>query len=169
MAITDPLTGLYNPRGLSELGRREIDRARRFNRPLSAIFLDLDDFKEVNDTYGHVNGDQVLISLANACRQNIREVDIIGRMGGDEFVVLLPETELKSACQVAERLRRFTEQMRITTEIAQIQVTASLGVGLYTEEMKDLATLIDQADMAMYAAKQAGKNRVMDCHAVQGN
>lgn len=160
VAITDPLTGLYNLRGLGELGRREVDRARRFHRPLSAIFLDVDNFKRFNDTYGHAMGNQVLILLAEHCRRNMRDVDILARYGGEEFVILLPETELKTARQVAERLRLCVETEPMDTELGPLSVTISLGVAALNLRTPDLSTLIKRADAAMYSAKRTGRNLV---------
>ncbi|HEX7557404.1 MAG TPA: diguanylate cyclase, partial [Leptolinea sp.] len=106
LAISDELTGLFNRRGLMDLGRREVDRARRFHHPLSAAIMDLDNFKSVNDTYGHVAGDQLLNQIADCCRASFREIDIIGRYGGDEIVVLLIENDIDQAYQVADRSRQ---------------------------------------------------------------
>jgi diguanylate cyclase (GGDEF)-like protein/PAS domain S-box-containing protein len=160
LAITDPLTDLYNRRGLVELGRREIDRSRRFGRPLSAIMLDIDNFKAVNDTYGHAIGDQVLAGLANTCREIVREVDLLVRYGGEEFLILLPESELGASVQVAERLRRRIERSPFQTDPGEIHITISLGVVTFNSEVDDLEGLIDRADEALYAAKQAGRNQV---------
>lgn len=160
MAITDPLTGLYNRRGFYELGRREIERLRRFGHPLSAILLDIDDFKHINDTYGHGTGDQVLKALADRLNNNIRGVDILGRFGGDEFSILLPETDLATTTVIGGRLRRAMAKHPVTTDDGLLSVTISLGIARATEDMVDLDTLLNLADGAMYAAKQAGKDRV---------
>ncbi len=160
LAITDPLTGLYNRRGFYELGRREIERVRRFGHPLSAILLDIDDFKLINDTYGHAIGDQVLKALAERLHNNIRGVDILGRYGGDEFSILLPETDLATASVIGGRLRRAMSRHPITTDDGLLSVTISLGIAKATEDMVDLDTLLNLADGAMYTAKQGGKDRV---------
>ncbi len=163
-AITDALTEVYNRRGLLELGRREIERARRFNRPLSAIMVDLDNFKEVNDTYGHVTGDTILRKVAERLHGSVREVDTLSRYGGDEFILLLPETDSFMACAVAERIRQ-----RVAIPIvlplspageAAFHLTASLGVASLMTETKDLEVLIERADAASYHAKRNGRNRV---------
>lgn len=159
-AITDALTGLYNRRGFFELGRREIERARRFGRPLAAIMLDIDYFKQVNDTHSHAIGDQVLQDLARRLAKRLREIDILGRYGGEEFVILLPENDLFSASNVAERLRAAIGEAPLQTDIGPLPLTASLGVTRLTPETRDLAELIHQADLALYRAKQAGRNRV---------
>lgn len=160
LAITDSLTGWYNRRGFFELGRRELERARRFGRPLTAIMFDLDHFKRVNDTYGHATGDQVLAGLAELCRHELREVDLLGRYGGEEFAVLLPESGLTIARPVGERLRRRVEQGIFNTNRGPIKITISLGVTALDEKSTDLEGLIERADQALYAAKRAGRNRV---------
>jgi diguanylate cyclase (GGDEF)-like protein/PAS domain S-box-containing protein len=160
LAITDSLTNLYNRRGLFELGQRELDRLRRFERPLAAIMLDIDYFKQINDTYSHAIGDQVLQALAKRCNHYLRDTDILGRYGGEEFAILLPETDEKSAGQVAERLREHMTQSPIQTDRGPISITISLGVTMASEETKNLAILLDRADTAMYMAKQAGRNQV---------
>jgi diguanylate cyclase (GGDEF)-like protein/PAS domain S-box-containing protein len=160
LAITDALTGLYNLRGLNELGRREIERARRFRRPLAAIMFDIDHFKSVNDAFSHAAGNQVLAGLAERSRAIIRDIDIPARYGGEEFVILLPETDLQTACQVAERLRRAAADPPFPTDCGPLPVTISLGVAASASDLPDLAALLDRADAAMYAAKQEGRNRV---------
>jgi diguanylate cyclase (GGDEF)-like protein len=161
LAITDPLTNLYNRRGLAELGHREIDRSRRFERPLSAVMLDIDHFKSVNDTYGHSIGDQILVGLADICREIVREVDLVVRYGGEEFLILLPEADLRAAFQVADRLRRNVETTSIRTDLGALAITISLGVVSLDSDMDDLEALIERADLALYAAKQEGRNRVI--------
>lgn len=159
-AITDELTGLYNRRGLFELGQHEVERLRRFEEPLSAIMIDIDHFKQINDAHSHKVGDQVLRALAQRCKHILREVDLIGRYGGEEFAILLPGTNLENACHVAERLRQEIEIMPVPTDHGPVPVTISLGVTTATPDLKDLAVLLDRADTAMYQAKQAGRNRV---------
>ncbi len=164
LAITDDLTGLYNRRGLFELGRHEIDRSQRFNRSFSVLMVDIDWFKQVNDTYTHAIGDQVLKVLADRCRQTVRTVDIIARLGGEEFVILLLETGLEKAVYVAERLRLHIGEQPIPTDVGLLTVTVSIGVAELTAEIDTLAALIEKADQAMYLAKQSGRN----CVAVKG-
>ena len=160
LAITDTLTGLYNRRGLLELGEREVERARRYRRSLSAIVMDLDHFKEVNDRFNHAVGDQILIGVARLCRQSVRGIDILGRPGGDEFVILMPEANFNIAIQAAERIRLSLARTPIATSKTEITITGSLGVAELTKQTPELAVLIDQADQAMYEAKQTGRNRV---------
>jgi diguanylate cyclase (GGDEF)-like protein len=159
-AITDELTGLYNRRGLFEFGNREVERAHRFQRPLSALMLDIDHFKLVNDQYGHQAGDAVLETLAKRCRKNIRGIDIPGRYGGEEFLFLLVEDDIEEASQVAERLRTCFVNVPITTQAGDILITVSIGVAAASLETQDLAALIGRADEALYQAKKAGRNCV---------
>jgi diguanylate cyclase (GGDEF)-like protein len=160
LAITDALTGLYNRRGFYDLGQREIERFQRFGRTLSAIMLDIDHFKEVNDTYGHSAGDQVLATLARRCRTNIRHVDILCRYGGEEFAILLPETDLFTASEIAERIRRSIDDEPFQTDQHLVRVTISLGVTRAIPETSDLQALLERADTALYRAKANGRNRV---------
>jgi diguanylate cyclase (GGDEF)-like protein len=160
MAITDPLTNLFNRRGLNRWGQYEIERAQRFGSKLSAVFLDLDNFKSINDTYGHDTGDVVLKAVVSSCRNVIRKIDIFSRIGGDEFLVILPETPLDIALQVAERLRGAVAEQVIKVNTHQVQTTISLGVVELTPEIQDLPELINEADRFMYLSKQAGCNRI---------
>jgi diguanylate cyclase (GGDEF)-like protein len=122
--------------------------------------LDVDHFKLVNDTYGHLTGDQVLRVVAEHCRENLREVDLLGRYGGDEFAALLPETDRANARSVAERLRQGIAQATVHAEQSLLTVHISLGVGFLDEVCTDLEDLLRRADRALYAAKRAGGNRV---------
>lgn len=161
MAISDELTGLFNRRGLMDLGRREIDRAKRFHHPLSAAILDLDNFKAINDTYGHIAGDQLLNQIADCCRASFREIDIIGRYGGDEIVVLLIENDIDQAYQIADRFRQSIAGRVFHTDVGNLTTTVSVGVASLTDQIENLTQLIDQADRALYLAKEAGRNRIM--------
>jgi len=160
LAITDSLTGLHNRRHLLELARHELQRARRYRLPMSVFMLDIDEFKRVNDTYGHAIGDQVLQGVAECCRQGLRGADVVGRYGGDEFAAVLPETGLPAACQVAERIRESIAQRPLDTKAGQVTVTVSLGVAVLDDEHLAPETLFDHADQALYVAKQSGRNRV---------
>jgi diguanylate cyclase (GGDEF)-like protein len=160
LAITDSLTGLYSRRHLFELAGHEFQRARRYQLPLSVMMVDIDEFKRVNDTHGHAIGDQVLQGVAERCRKELREVDVIGRYGGDEFTALLPETGLSAACQVAERLRKNIAERTLDTKAGRITVTVSLGIAVLGDEHLTPESLLDRADQALYAAKQNGRNRV---------
>jgi diguanylate cyclase (GGDEF)-like protein len=160
-ALTDPLTGLYNRRGLFELGRVEFARSNRTGRSFSGIMIDLDHFKRINDTYGHYIGDQVLCELAKRCKKCVREIDYVGRYGGEEIIILLPETNMKAALDVAERLRlAITSQPMQVEGGLELDVSASLGVAQRDENTTSLEMLIARADQAMYIAKHKGRNRV---------
>ena len=161
LVTTDELTQLYNRRGLFELGQREVERSREMATSLSAILFDIDNFKLVNDRYGHAVGDQVLTVIAERCQRAVRSADTFGRYGGEEFIILLPETSLAVAAQVAERICRCVAEKPIDTQAGPIKVTVSAGVSCMSDTASELDILIDQADNAMYAAKQNGRNRVM--------
>ena len=168
VSITDELTGLFNRRGFFQLGEREFERSLRFSRPLSVLMLDIDHFKRVNDTYGHPIGDQVLRALADCFRQNKRGIDVEGRYGGEEFVLLLPETFLPGASQIAERLRQSVADLSIPVSRANgdassvnLRITVSVGVAHMLPEIPSLDALIDRADQALYRAKDSGRNRVV--------
>lgn len=158
-AITDPLTGIYNRRGFFELSERELQRANRFGHPLSAVMFDIDHFKRLNDAHGHAAGDQALKETAERCFRALRKVDILGRYGGEEFAALLPETDLESACQAAERLR-IAATPPIQTGGAEIHLTVSLGVAVRNRDDDTLDILLRRADQALYEAKSAGRNCV---------
>ncbi len=159
-ARIDITTGIYNRRGLSELGCREIDRSIRFDRPLGVIFLDIDHFKVVNDTYGHPVGDLVLNELAQRLNANLRSIDILSRYGGEEFVILLPETNTESALDVAERIRRTVEEKPFSPNGLSLWITVSQGVTTMNADNRSLKELIRQADEATYQSKDAGRNLV---------
>ena len=160
LAVTDPLTSLQNRRSLFEVGRVEFSRADRMNRPFSCMMLDLDHFKEINDQHGHLFGDQVLQEFAERCKALVREVDLVSRYGGEEFIILLPETERNTCIEVAERLRDTIASTPIKVLDKEIQVTVSVGIATKDENTTDLETLIARADQAMYIAKHRGRNQV---------
>lgn len=157
LAITDGLTGAYNRHYLDRRLRDEMARADRYHLPLSMILLDVDDFKEVNDSYGHHTGDEVLKRLAKAIQDDLRAYDLLARWGGEEFLVALPSTGLEGTLLVAERLRRLVAELELGLERP---VTISLGVGSY-HRGETLAEMIQRADAGLYRAKQDGKNLVM--------
>lgn len=166
LAVTDELTGLFNRRQVLHLAKNEYERSRRYQRSLSAIMIDIDQFKHINDTFGHPVGDRILRALAACCRANLRSVDLIGRYGGEEFLVLMPETDATKALEAAERIRRQVEAIRLPTPKGAVSVTISLGVSTLAEAASGRVTdmsleeLIINADNALYAAKAAGRNRV---------
>ncbi len=159
-ATRDEMTGLYNRRGFGELGSREVERAVRFEHPLSALFIDIDHFKKLNDSYSHAFGDQVLRTVSRAIQSALREIDLVTRYGGDEFLALLVETDLKTAKLVGERVRKAVEQARTPLGQRQLWTTVSIGVATLGGENLNLDDLVHAADQAMYAAKEAGRNCV---------
>ena len=161
MAVTDSLTGLLNRRHFFELAEHELRRAKRYARPLSAIMLDVDHFKQINDTYGHTVGDRVLREVAQVCMRETRNVDVLGRYGGEEFVIVLPECETRAACEVAERLRQSIAELSVDTPSGPVQVTASLGVASLSDPSTTLDALISAADTALYSAKRGGRDNVV--------
>jgi diguanylate cyclase (GGDEF)-like protein/PAS domain S-box-containing protein len=159
-AIRDPLTGLYNRHPLNDLFEREISLANRYDRRLCVVMGDLDHFKRVNDTYGHLAGDEILKRFAARLRAAFRATDIFCRFGGEEFLVLLPDSDLASAMERTEALRAAIAAAPACYNQASILVTASFGVSCYPDDGHDLNALIAAADRALYAAKQAGRNQV---------
>jgi diguanylate cyclase (GGDEF)-like protein len=163
LACTDGLTGLYNHRQFKKFFADEVARANRYDKILSIILLDVDDFKKFNDTYGHPSGDTVLQGLANLLRELLRDCDTVFRYGGEEFVALLPETALPEAAKVAERIRIFveTESPRFLTGITKTHgITVSVGVAALPDDGTDDASLLQRVDELMYRAKREGKNKV---------
>ena len=160
-AETDSLTGLANHRHFFDLASNEFTRAMRYHHALSALMFDIDHFKEVNDNYGHSFGDKVLVSIANLCMQLFRSIDIVGRYGGEEFAVLLPETPVNTANEVAERLRRSVASMIISHENTNISITISIGIASLQNGCVSVNELISQADEALYSAKNAGRNKIV--------
>lgn len=158
-ARTDDLTGLWNRRALFDLAGRELKVARRTGRPVAALMVDVDRFKDINDRHGHDVGDQVLKAVADRCRLALREVDILSRFAGDELVVLLPDTAADGAVEVAERMRRDVGEAPVETTAGDITVSLSVGVAEWQGEDDVLPLLID-ADRALLAAKGDGRNRV---------
>ncbi len=160
-ARVDYLTGLYNRRYFMEEGEVELARALRYKKPLSLMMLDIDYFKRINDTYGHKTGDLVLQRISLLCQETLREVDIIGRMGGEEFAILLPETKLDKAIEVAERLRVVIEKAEILLENGlPLKVTVSIGVANLKSRTVNIDILLHAADVALYEAKNNGRNQV---------
>lgn len=162
LAITDPLTGLYNRRYFFEAAQREFERTRRYGGHLAIILIDLDHFKGVNDTYGHIAGDHVLVTVASRCKQSLRDIDVPARYGGEEFIFLLPETNLSGAHLVAERLRERIMQDVIDTGSLRIAVSVSLGVAEMDDTCADLTNLVQHADQAMYATKRTNRGSITD-------
>ncbi|MBM4288238.1 MAG: GGDEF domain-containing protein [Deltaproteobacteria bacterium] len=173
LTTVDDLTQLYNRRYFFERLHQEVERAKRYQRPLSCVILDIDNFKKVNDTLGHLSGDQVLRDISSIIKSTCRQCDLAGRYGGEELIILLPETELEGAMTIAERIRQRVEQHQTVDGKGEtIAVTVSLGVAsLAPQEIEDLdkdERLIQYADDALLLAKKEGRNRVKLYHPHQG-
>ena len=161
LVATDPLTGLSNRRNLLEAGQREFQLYLRHQRPLSVCLMDIDHFKRINDSYGHAIGDLVLVRLAEVCRSTLRTADLCGRFGGEEFVIILPDTPLETACNAAERLRSRLEKEIVDTPAGSIRFTVSIGVACAESNHSSIDDVIRMADVYMYAAKNSGRNRAV--------
>jgi diguanylate cyclase (GGDEF)-like protein len=160
MSVTDSLTGISNKRNFMERYRQEHGRSRKFKLPLSLLMIDIDHFKVINDTYGHLVGDEVLKAVAAALRDSVREIDFIGRFGGEEFCVFLPETGSEDACRAAERLRSSIASVEFKAYDEKLSLSVSVGVSSFPESSSDRDELIENADKALYRAKHEGRNRV---------
>ncbi len=161
-AHTDALTGINNRRHFFELAKLELERSRRYKEPLALLMLDVDYFKKVNDTYGHPVGDEVLKKVSECCIHTLREVDILGRLGGEEFAVLVPKASVERALEVADRLRRATAALAVPLdEGGAVTFTISIGVTGHGPNDDDLTAMLRRADAALYAAKNAGRNCVI--------
>jgi diguanylate cyclase (GGDEF)-like protein len=158
MAITDYLTGLYIRRYFMSRLQDELIRSERYNKTFSIAMVDIDKFKNINDTYGHSAGDRVLKAAGEFFKENLRQTDVVARYGGEEFVICFPETNKKVAHILAERLRKRFSRIRLDK---WPRLTISLGITTYPEDGRDIETLIKNADSAMYAAKQNGRNKVV--------
>ncbi|WP_109151487.1 diguanylate cyclase [Azospirillum sp. TSO5] len=166
MATTDPLTGLSNRRRFMELAEVEMARLRRYGRAVSVLMLDIDRFKAINDTHGHAVGDHALVRMAEVCRDELRDTDHIGRLGGEEFAIILPETPLASATEVAERLRQRLALAEVPIVPGDhrhgcLRMTVSIGVALCGDEDSSIERALGRADRALYEAKAAGRNRIV--------
>ena len=156
----DGLTGAYNKRYLMEALGREVARSGRYGRDLSLVLFDIDRFKEINDGHGHLGGDAILSAVCHAIAREIREEDVLARFGGDEFAVLLPETDLEHARLVAEKLRSIVATAELVVGDARVPVTVSLGVASLVPGTDDAEELVRRADERLYEAKRAGRNCV---------
>ena len=164
---TDGLTGLLNGRGFYEAAAVELARSSRYRHPVTLAYVDLDDFKDVNDRFGHTRGDAVLVAVAHALRRASRSTDLVARLGGDEFVVLLPETDRPAAEAALVKLRARAQEAASQHGLA---VTASIGSVSFAKPPADVETLVHEADTVMYAVKAAGKNalRCIEAASVAG-
>jgi diguanylate cyclase (GGDEF)-like protein len=162
MAILDTLTGVYNRRYFYEYAENEISRSQRYDNQMSLIMLDIDHFKLVNDRFGHLVGDQTLKMIVDTCQSVLRKSDVMCRFGGEEFIVLLPETNQEDAVIAAERICKTISEQSLPTnsDLGPVVVTVSIGVTQLKTKTETLQDLIDEADHALYHAKETGRNRV---------
>jgi diguanylate cyclase (GGDEF)-like protein len=161
LSITDGLTELFNHRHVHELLRDEFERSRRSEEPLAVVMIDLDRFKAVNDTYGHPTGDVVLFETARILKETAREIDMVGRYGGEEFIAILPNTDEEEGARFAERVRTAVEAHLFKDEGTELRMTCSSGVASFPAEDVDAPEeLLKSADAALYIAKESGRNRV---------
>ncbi|MCP4687496.1 MAG: diguanylate cyclase [Desulfobacterales bacterium] len=160
IAVTDALTGAFNRRYFFKQAENEIRRAKRYDRTLSFLLLDIDHFKKVNDTHGHFAGDEALKALTESCKSSIRDCDIFARHGGEEFSMILPETDEDGAFILAERLRKVIEKMTISHEGSRFNFTVSIGVASFKSGDKTVEAVMTRADDALYEAKRKGRNRI---------
>jgi diguanylate cyclase (GGDEF)-like protein len=162
LAVVDELTGIANRRRFMEMADRDLEAAIRHGRPLAAMMIDIDHFKNINDTYGHPTGDDVIRAVANRLTEHARRTDLLGRYGGEEFALLLPETVTRTCRDLAERLRAGVADVPIPTRSGPLTVTVSVGFTARGPSDPDLAALLSRADEALYEAKKAGRNRVSE-------
>jgi len=159
LTTMDGLTQVFNRRYFEETLERELARCNRYGRALSLVMLDIDHFKQVNDSYGHLAGDHVLKSVASSIKTRIRREDVLARYGGEEFSILLPEVDLKGAVTLAEKTRKLIEKTKFEFDAQQIDVTVSCGVAALGEQLMEAPDLVRLADQKLYEAKENGRNR----------
>jgi diguanylate cyclase (GGDEF)-like protein len=160
LAIIDSLTKVFNRRYYLERFKEELQRSRKFNYKFSCLMIDIDYFKDYNDRYGHIVGDAILKELAKTIQENIRQIDLMGRYGGEEFSLILSETDKEAVRFAAERIRQAIEDKRFRAYDEELKITVSIGISTFPFDGKDIKTLIDRADSALYRAKETGRNRV---------
>lgn len=156
----DPLTGAYNRRYFDEQAKVECARAHRYGQALTVLMLDLDKFKQVNDTHGHAAGDEVLKAVVRVGHRTLRKSDVLARYGGEEFVILLPHAGVTESTMLAERLRKAIEETVIPVDSLNLKVTVSIGASTLAEQESDITPMLARADQALYTAKANGRNRV---------
>jgi diguanylate cyclase (GGDEF)-like protein len=162
----DPLTGPHNRRYLFDFAQTKVERGRRYGSRLSVLMIDLDHFKNINDTYGHDVGDKVLREAARSCNEILRKIDVLGRYGGEEFVMILPETGLIDAVALGQRLRNRIELLEVYSGSTRVKVTASIGVASLSALDAGIESVLVRADEAMYQAKSSGRNQVRATEAI---
>lgn len=161
LTIIDSLTGLYNRRYFQQSIEREFSRAKRYGNHLSVAMIDIDHFKNINDTYGHQFGDKVLVDISNIFKESLRRTDYISRYGGEEFVLILPETDQENSYIPLERIRQKISQVPVYYDDKPVYITVSIGIAHYTRGVNDPESLVKNADSALYKAKESGRNRVL--------
>lgn len=161
LARTDPLTNLYNRRHFDEHAEIEFEHAKRHERSLSFLFVDIDNFKLINDTYGHIAGDKVLLSISATIQSLVRAYDLVARYGGDEFIIMLMDAGKKETCAIAERMRKAVEKIPVEIDSGSLHVCLSTGVATLDPGDMDLGMVLKRGDDALYQAKQQGRNRVV--------
>lgn len=171
LSLTDELTGIFNRRYFNQRYEREIQRAQRYERPLTLIMIDIDHFKTFNDNHGHLMGDRVLQGVANLLEHSIRKADLLARFGGEEFVILLPEIDKERGRKVAEKLRRAVERAEFPKEETQPlgKITISLGLASFPEDSSRAPDLLERADRALYTAKTLGRNQAAVAQPANGD
>ncbi len=160
LATTDSLTGIFNRRKIFALGEQEFNRSIRYNKSFSLLILDIDCFKQINDKYGHPTGDKVLIKVTETIETLIRKLDYFGRIGGEEFMLILPETDFSDSKYMAERIRENVSLLKIPLLDSEISITISLGISVYHHNHKNFDAMVQKADSALYQAKENGRNQV---------
>jgi diguanylate cyclase (GGDEF)-like protein len=163
LAYKDELTGLNNRRAFFDQGDRSFKQATRFKHPISVIMMDIDYFKRVNDNFGHTVGDKVLRIISNLMKNMVRDIDIVARIGGEEFAFILPETGLDEAVSLAERVRQSIENCIIEDNNNRLQITVSMGISTCVPENDTLEQMLIKADDALYIAKKKGRNQIKTC------
>jgi diguanylate cyclase (GGDEF)-like protein len=163
LSIVDSLTGIFNRRYYLERFAQELERSLRFGLTFAILMIDVDHFKNCNDRYGHLVGDQILRHICNSIKENSRQVDLLGRFGGEEFILLLPQTKMEEAIFVAERIRQAIEQGMVKAYDETLKATISIGLSFFPDHGRTQEELIDKADQALYKAKQSGRNRIYVC------
>jgi diguanylate cyclase (GGDEF)-like protein len=161
-SITDGLTGLFNRKQIMDLFDLELTRTLRYGTPFSILIADIDHFKQINDTYGHLAGDAVLRRMADTLRQAVRECDHVGRYGGEEFLIILPNTESDQAIDVAQRIRKEISRVRFHNDGRELSLTISVGLSQCTDADDSAETVLGRADTALYHAKESGRNQVIE-------
>ena len=167
LSVTDDLTGVYNRRYFMERLQYELARAQRYGQVFSVLMIDMDNFKHINDQYGHPAGDEILKMVARVCRRESRQVDVLTRWGGDEFGYLAPGLGPEEAVQFADRVREMIGSSRLLYRTVELQITVSVGVITWCREVKDREKLIFLMDEALYAAKRGGKNKTLVANVAQ--